>query len=116
MKAPWFHIVCEMDAESKPAPTIRDIQSAVCGRFAGITVNDINSDRRPGEVIMPRHVAMYLARHLTLKSYPAIGRAFGDRDHTTVLSGIRKIERLAREDGGTRQLLASIRTELGCAA
>lgn len=115
MKDPWFHIVCEMDAESKPALTVRDIQRAVCGRFAGITVNDINSSRRSSGVIMPRQVAMYLARHLTLKSYPTIGRAFGDRNHKTVWYGIRKIERLSREDAGLKGLITSIGAELGCA-
>ena len=91
-KTPWFHIVCELDAQAKPAPTIRDIQRAVCSRFPGVTVNDILSARRTAGAMTPRHIAMYLARTLTLKSYPTIGAAFNNREHTGVMYGVEKIE------------------------
>jgi chromosomal replication initiator protein len=113
MKTPWFHIICEMDGDP---PTIRDIQRAVCGRFAGVTVNDILSHRRGSETIMPRHIAIYLAKMLTLKSLPTIGVAFSGRDHSTIIHAIRKIERLSQEDDGLKRLLTSIGDELGCAA
>jgi chromosomal replication initiator protein len=116
MKAPWFHIVCELDCGQKPAPMIRDIQRAVCGRFAGVSLNDVLSPRRMPEIIMPRQIAMYLARSLTTKSFPTIAAAFGDRDHTTIIYGVRKIDRLIRQDDGLKQMVASISNELGCAA
>lgn len=115
MKETWFHIVCELDGP-KLVPTIRDIQRAVCGRFAGITLNDVMSGRRCPEIITPRHLAMYLARLLTMKSYPTIARSFADRDHTTISYGIRKIERLLKEDAGLQTMVTSIASELGCAA
>ena len=113
-KTPWFHIVCELDAQAKPAPTIRDIQRAVCGRYAGITINDILSSRRSDGVEMPRHLAMYLARTLTLKSYPQIGAAFSDRDHTTIMHGVKKIKERAQTDKPLRDMISAISTELGC--
>lgn len=114
MKKPWFYIVCELDDSPKSAPSIRDIQRAVCGRFPGVTVNDVISGRRNPEIIMPRHIAMFLARTLTLKSCPTIAKAFTDRDHTTIMYGVKKIARMLKEDVGLQTLVSSISTELGC--
>lgn len=116
MKAPWFHIICEMDMESKPAPTIRDIQRAVARRFVGVTLGDVLSNCRTPEVILPRQMAMFLSRAILLKTYSTIAAAFGDRDHSTICYGVRKIERLAHQDCAVQRLLASIASELGCAA
>jgi len=115
MRQPWFNIVCEMDAESKPAPNIRDIQRVVCGRFPGVSLNDINSSRRTVDVIKPRRIAMYLARHLTTKSYATIGKAFGCKDHTTIHAAVQRMERILIDDSSMKQILASISAELGCA-
>ena len=116
MKQPWFHIVCELDGGPKPSPTIRDIQRAVCRRYAGITLMDLVSCRRGEDVHTPRHVAMYLAKALTLKSYPTIGVAFGDRDHTTIIYGVKKIRRLSMRDDELRGVISSVAAELGYAA
>ena len=59
---------------------------------------DLLSSRRTANVVRPRQVAMYLAKTLTLRSLPEIGRRFGGRDHTTVLHAVRKIETLAGND------------------
>lgn len=76
---------------------------------------DITSARRTGEVVRPRQVAMYLMRHMTGLSLPAIGRLFGGRDHTTVMHASRKIEELRKVDAAFEAeitaLMASI-TEL----
>lgn len=53
---------------------------------------DILSQRRHRSVVWPRQIGMYLAKQLTSRSLPEIGRRFGNRDHTTVLHAIRKIE------------------------
>jgi len=93
-------------------PTIRQIQRAVCSRF-GIDQNDMISPRRQVAVVRPRQIAMYLAKTLTPKSYPEIGRRFGGRDHTTVLHARRKIEELIETDealaADVRELTAELR-------
>jgi chromosomal replication initiator protein len=78
-------------------PIIEDIQNVVAESY-GTTRAEIVSDRRNQEIIMPRHVAMYLCRELTPRSISAIARRFGDRDHTVVLYAIKKIERLMTSD------------------
>ena len=64
---------------------------------------DILSSRRTAVVVKPRQVAMYLAKTLTMRSLPEIGRRFGGRDHTTVLHAVRKIEGLSQTDGALRE-------------
>jgi chromosomal replication initiator protein len=79
------------------APLIEDIQRVTC-RFFKVSRNDMLSSRRDKRVAHPRHIAMFLAKTLTLKSLPELGRRFGGRDHTTILHGVRKIESLVRSD------------------
>ncbi|WP_291869691.1 helix-turn-helix domain-containing protein [Bradyrhizobium sp.] len=86
----WFSVIGEMDV-TRDEPRIDDIRRAACRHF-NITKVNFNSERRTKNVVYPRHVAMYLARQLTTRSLPEIGRQFGGRDHTTVLHGARKIE------------------------
>ena len=59
---------------------------------------DMRSARRTANIVRPRQVAMYLAKTLTLRSLPEIGRRFGGRDHTTVLHAVRKITALVAKD------------------
>jgi chromosomal replication initiator protein len=77
--------------------TVEDVQAAACDAF-GITLEELVSTSRSARVTWPRQVAMYLARELTDQSLPAIGRAFGNRDHTTVMHAVRKIEELKISD------------------
>lgn len=70
---------------------IEDILKVVSRHF-GVSKGDILSQRRHRSVVWPRQVGMYLAKQLTSRSLPEIGRRFGNRDHTTVLHAIRKIE------------------------
>lgn len=63
-----------------------------------IGVNEILSRRKTANLVKPRHVAMYLAKTLTTRSYPEIGRAMNGRDHTTVLHSVRKIEKKIKDD------------------
>lgn len=70
---------------------IEDILKVVSRHF-GVSKGDILSQRRHRSVVWPRQVGMYLAKQLTARSLPEIGRRFGNRDHTTVLHAIRKIE------------------------
>ena len=78
---------------------IEDIQKLVASHY-NVSRSDILSERRTAAVVKPRQIAMYLAKVLTLRSLPEIGRRFGGRDHTTVLHAVRKIEKLLGEDTG----------------
>ncbi len=71
---------------------IEEIIKTVSRHF-GVSKPDILSQRRHRSVVWPRQIGMYLAKQLTARSLPEIGRRFGNRDHTTVLHAIRKIDR-----------------------
>jgi chromosomal replication initiator protein len=76
---------------------IEDIQRTVALQY-NVSRSDLLSSRRTANVVRPRQIAMYLAKTLTLRSLPEIGRRFGGRDHTTVLHAVRKIEGLVNTD------------------
>jgi len=77
--------------------SIDDIQKQVAGHY-NIKVSDMHSARRSRAVARPRQVAMYLAKKLTAKSLPEIGRKFGGKDHTTVMHAVKRIEELMAAD------------------
>jgi len=77
--------------------TIEEIQRRVAEHYA-IKIADMHSARRARAVARPRQVAMYLAKQLTPRSLPEIGKKFGGRDHTTVMHAVRKIEELRASD------------------
>ena len=76
---------------------IEDILRLVASHFS-VSRQEILSARRTATVVRPRQIAMYLAKVLTLRSLPEIGRRFGGRDHTTVLHAVRKVEDLKKRD------------------
>lgn len=78
-------------------PLIDEVKRAVCN-FYGLTNIQIISERRELTTTRPRQIAIYLAKHLTGKSYPEIARRFGKRDHTTAISSVRRIEALCAKD------------------
>ncbi len=73
--------------------TIEEIQKRVAEHF-NIRISDMHSARRARSVARPRQVAMYLAKQLTSRSLPEIGRKFGGRDHTTVMHAVKKVDEL----------------------
>ncbi len=77
--------------------TIDEIQKA-CAEHYGMKQADLISERRNRSIARPRQAAMWLAKQLTTRSLPDIGRRFGGRDHTTVLHAVRRIEALRAED------------------
>ncbi len=77
--------------------TIEEIQKVVVEHY-GIRLADMSSSRRSRAIARPRQVAMYLAKILTPRSLPEIGKRFGNRDHTTVMHAVRQIEKLSAED------------------
>lgn len=92
----WFSI-CPDDGETIPHPRVEDIQKVVSDYY-GLSRNEFLSHRRTRNIVLPRQIAMYLAKTLTLKSLPDIGRRFDGRDHTTVLHAVRKIETMMATD------------------
>ena len=77
--------------------TIDLIQTTVC-KFFKISKNEMLSPRRSRYLVRPRQTAIYLAKMLTSKSLPEIGRAFSNRDHTTVIHSVKTIDKLRKED------------------
>ena len=90
---------------------IEDIQKLVASHYS-VSRADILSSRRTAAVVKPRQVAMFLAKMLTLRSLPEIGRRFGGRDHTTVLHAVRKIEALLQIDTILREELELLKRML----
>ena len=77
--------------------TIEEIQKKVAEHY-NIRLTDMHSPRRSRSVARPRQVAMYLAKSITSRSLPEIGRKFGGRDHTTVMHAVKKVEELKQGD------------------
>jgi hypothetical protein len=91
--------------------SVKTIAEAVARKF-NVTVLDIACQRRTADLVRPRQIVFYLARTLTGLSLPVIGRAVGNRDHTTALHGFRKIEKLRQTDGPLHLRLLELEVEL----
>jgi chromosomal replication initiator protein len=94
-----------------PSLTIEAIQREVASYF-GVKLHDLKGPKRHRAVAHPRMVAMYLARRLTSMSYPEIGSRFGGKDHSTVISAVRKIERLCGTDPAQRSVINTLESHL----
>lgn len=88
-------------------PRVREIQKAVAAAFS-IDMIEMHSRRRTNDIVLPRQIAMYLARRLTVRSFPEIGRCFGGRDHTTTLHAFRKIAALREANPLVAERIAAI--------
>ncbi len=91
--------------------TVEGVIKAVAGYY-GVKPADLKSPRRHKSVAGPRAVAMYLARQHTKDSYPDLGRAFGGKHHTTVISAVEKVADRVKEDPGLRGELHAIEASL----
>jgi len=91
--------------------SVEDIQRAVCGHFR-LTSADLLSKDRHRSVAFARQVAMYLCRQRLKCSFPELGRAFGNRDHTTVMSAVRRMEALRSTDPQVAAHLEAIEQKL----
>ncbi len=87
---------------------IEDIQKVVASHF-NVSKHDLLSARRTRAIVRPRQIAMYLAKTMTPRSFPEIGKRFGGRDHTTVLHAVRKVEELAAADEALAQEIELLR-------
>lgn len=116
--------------DEAPAPTPVDVQQIpitdapdtplrmdtirrLVAQHYGVRKHDLLSDRRTADLVVPRHVVFYLGRRLTTLSLPMIGRHMGNRDHTTVLHGVRKIARDLQIDERLRASVEMLTEQLG---
>lgn len=94
-------------------PKIVDIQNAVARKY-NVSRVDILSHRRTAQVVRARQIAVYLAKQLTLRSLPEIGRHFGGKDHTTILHSVRKISVLLEWDAELANEIDDLKRSLLC--
>lgn len=87
---------------------IEDILRIISRHF-GVSKGDLLSQRRHRSIVWPRQIGMYLAKQLTARSLPEIGRRFGNRDHTTVLHAIRKIDGELKDNNRLREELDELK-------
>ncbi|MCC6877040.1 MAG: chromosomal replication initiator protein DnaA [Sandaracinaceae bacterium] len=92
--------------------TVEDIQRAACDYF-NVRLTDLKSHRRHRAVAFPRMVAMYVCRQQLKLSYPELGDRFGGKDHTTVMSAVRKIGGLVETDDRVRHAIEAIERKVG---
>ena len=105
----------ELAATNAPRPSeagVDDIQRVVCHHFK-LRTSDLLSKDRHKSIAFARHVAMYLCKQRLKCSFPELGRAFGNRDHTTVMSAVRKVESLRASDPEVRAHLEALERKLG---
>lgn len=98
-------------ANSYPPEFLQHIKQVVAKQFM-VTPVDIDANRRTRNVVIPRHVAWHLSRVLTPKSLPDIGRAYGGRDHTSILNGDRKTIIHMRADAQLCQAVVKLQARL----
>jgi len=101
----------ELPVKSEKRVTVDDIQKTVAVYF-DITIEDLHSKRRTKTVVRPRHIAMYLAKTLTTRSLPDIGRRFGGRDHSTVIHAVNKITNQLPSDAVLSEDIEALRRRL----
>jgi chromosomal replication initiator protein len=92
--------------------TAAHLQDGV-GRHFGLGRSTLIGPRRNHSVAWPRMIAMFLCRQITGLSYPEIGAIFGGRDHSTVMSAVRKVDRLRRENPAVEELLRALAAARG---
>src|SRR5262245_46613304 len=100
-------VLLDLWGEDEKIITIEQIQRRACD-FFGLKISDLKAKTRTKAIAFPRQVAMYLARQMTHSSLSEIGRAFGGKDHTTVLHAVDKIQTLLQEDPKLRKTIDSL--------
>jgi chromosomal replication initiator protein len=103
--------LAKLIANTPTGLTIESIQREVAAYF-DVKLHDLKGPKRHRAIAHPRMIAMFLARKLTNMSYPEIGSRFGGKDHSTVISAVRKIERLCGEDPTVRSVVGTIESHL----
>ena len=91
--------------------TIEEIKKKVAEHYS-LKTADLESPNRSRSIVRPRQIAMYLGRLLTPRSYPEIGRRFGNRDHTTVMHAVETIQRLTSMDSAFAEEVEQLRLSI----
>lgn len=99
----WIKMIEEMP--DPKGPSVKEIKLCVAQHF-NLSPRDLESPRRFAKIVVPRQIAFYLARKLTTRSFPEIGRRFGNRDHSTILHSCKVIEQKMQAD---QQLAKTVR-------
>jgi len=100
-------VLADLWGEEEKIITIEQVQRKVCDVF-GVKLSDLKAKNRTKAVAFPRQIAMYVARQLTHASLAEVGRAFGGKDHTTVLHAVAKITSLIQDDPKLRKTVDSL--------
>jgi chromosomal replication initiator protein len=106
-----YDVLSDVIRASNRQISIGEIQRQVAQHF-NIRLDEMHSKRRSRNIVHPRQIAMYLAKHLTSASYPEIGQQFGGRDHTTVMHAVGKIEKSMHEDSSILDDIKILKTLL----
>ena len=96
---------------NKKTIDVETIQKIVANHF-NLNLQEMLSARRSRSLARPRHIAMYLSKHQTTNSLPDIGRKFSNRDHTTVIHAVKKIETLIIKDNEIKQNVDEIKKKI----
>ena len=94
-------------------PTLEDVERGVSSHF-GLEVGELKARRRTKKVAEARQIAMYIMRHHTGSSYPAIGEHLGGRDHSTVIHACQAVDRRCRHDPRYRHMIETVSRMIGC--
>jgi DnaA-like protein len=93
---PIPQVIPEEDMIRAGVATVRQIQDAVAKAFC-LTTAELRANRRHHRPVMARHLAVMLCHALTLHSYPELGRMFGDKDHSTMINSVRRMQWVLRD-------------------
>ena len=99
-----------INSNNKPL-SVESIQNLVASHF-NLNIQELLSPRRSRSLARPRQIAMYLAKQYTTNSLPDIGRKFSNRDHTTVIHAVKKIDELIKKDNDIRDRVIEIKKKL----
>ena len=102
------NIINEFKSESEKVISSDFIQETVA-KYFNIDKKDLISNKRSNDIAFPRQIAMYLCREVANMSFPKIGEDFGNRDHSTVMHGHRKIDKEIKENSNTRLIVESVK-------
>ncbi|MFV0422993.1 DnaA ATPase domain-containing protein [Oleidesulfovibrio sp.] len=92
-------------------PLSADRILALCAGHFSLPVKDITGDKRHQKVVLARQIAMFLCRELMGSSYPALGRIFGGKDHSTAMYAVKKIQKMIDSDRTTKQLVTDLKKQ-----
>ena len=104
-------ILKDMVQETAKIISVEVVQKTVAQYF-NVALLELRAQRRHKNIVLPRQIAMYLARQLTTMSLPEIGQAFGGKDHTTVLHSCKKIEREISQNSKIKEAVKNLTTAL----